>query len=291
MNRRHFLNGLVLTTVSAALPSFADSKSSPDSVKSKDGTRIAFETSGRGPNLVLVHGGVGDRTRWQRVLPFLTPRFTVTTMDRRGHGVSGDSPNYSIQREAEDVAAVVNSRSGEVYLLGHSYGAICSYEAAFQLESKLSQLVLYEPPFEIGEPSIDLAAVTKMESLMKEGKNEDALVLFLKEIVHIPEPEIASLKRGPSWPSRVATIHSSIREIRALMAYKFDPARAAKLKVPTVLLTGSETAPHHKYAIAALSQSLNHPRLYVFQGQGHNAIDTAPEEFAEIVTDYLLHSQ
>jgi pimeloyl-ACP methyl ester carboxylesterase len=291
MDRRNFLNGLVLTTISAAIPSFAESKPSPDSVKSRDGTRIAFETSGRGPNLVLVHGGVGDHTRWQRVLPFLTPNFTVTAMDRRGHGISGDSPTYSIQREAEDVAAVVNSRGGQVYLLGHSYGAICSYEAAFLLKTTISSLVLYEPPFEIGERSIDPAAVVNMELLIKEGKNEDALVLFLKDIVKIPEQEIAAAKQSPTWARRVTDIHSSVRELRALQAYKFDAARAAKLTIPAVLLAGSETAPHHQWAIAALARSLNHPRLYVFQGQGHNAIDGAPEEFAKVVADHLLHSQ
>jgi pimeloyl-ACP methyl ester carboxylesterase len=289
MHRRDFLNGLLLTSVSAALPSFAASTPSQDRVRSKDGTRIAIETSGRGPNLVLVHGGVGDRTRWQRLLPFLTPNFTVTTMDRRGHGASGDSPHYALQREAEDVAAVVDSRPGEVYLLGHSYGAICSCEAAF-LTTKISKLALYEPPFELNESSIDQAAVTKMEALIKEGKRENALVLFLKDIVKIPEQEIAAAKNAPSWHSRIASIHSSIRELRALNAYKFDPARAAKIKLPTLLLSGSETAPHHKYAIAALAQSLPHQKLFVFQGQGHNAIDTVPEQFAKVVTDYLLHS-
>src|SRR6266853_2334593 len=91
-------------------------------VPSKDGTSIAVECAGTGPNLVIVHGGVGDRSRWKPLFPLFAPRFTVCAIDRRGHGASGDSRDYSLQKEAEDVAAVVNSLPAPVFLLGHSYG-------------------------------------------------------------------------------------------------------------------------------------------------------------------------
>lgn len=92
-------------------------------VTSKDGTRIAVECEGTGPTLLFVHGGVGDRTRWTPMFPLLTSKFTACAMDRRGHGASGDSPEYRLSKEAEDVAAVVNSRLGPVFVFGHSYGA------------------------------------------------------------------------------------------------------------------------------------------------------------------------
>src|SRR5262249_9104776 len=89
-------------------------------VPSKDGTLIAVECVGSGPTLVIVHGGIGDRSRWRAMFPLLSRRFTVCAMDRRGRGDSGDSPDYSLKKEAEDIAAVVESRPGPVFLLGHS---------------------------------------------------------------------------------------------------------------------------------------------------------------------------
>jgi Alpha/beta hydrolase family len=97
-------------------------------VVSKDGTLVAVECAGAGPTLLIVHGGIGNRTRWTPMFPLLASHFTVCAMDRRGHGLSGDSPDYSLQKEAEDVASVVDSRPGAVFVLGHSYGGVAALE-------------------------------------------------------------------------------------------------------------------------------------------------------------------
>ena len=115
------------------------------SVASMDGTPIRVECGGTGSTLLLVHGGTGDRSRWTALFPFFASHVTVCAMDRRGHGASGDSPNYSLQKEAEDVIAVINSRPGKVFVLGHSFGAVAALEAAFQTD-RISKLVFYEPP-------------------------------------------------------------------------------------------------------------------------------------------------
>lgn len=94
--------------------------SSVTRVESKDGVFIAIECAGAGPNFVIVHGGTGDRRRWTPLFPLLISNFRVCAMDRRGHGASGDSSDYTLQKEAEDVAAVVNSRGGPVFVLGYS---------------------------------------------------------------------------------------------------------------------------------------------------------------------------
>jgi pimeloyl-ACP methyl ester carboxylesterase len=117
-------------------------------------------------------------------------------MDRRGHGASGDSPDYSLQKEAEDVAAVVNSRPGLVFLLGHSYGGVCALEAAF-LTNKISKLVLYEPPLQERNHA---AVAARMESMIRAGEYEQALVTFLQEIVMISPSEVATMRTRPSWP-------------------------------------------------------------------------------------------
>ena len=183
------------------------------------------------------------------------------------------------------MAALVNSRPDKVFVLGHSYGGVCALEAAF-LTDKISKLVLYEPPLQ----DLDHSAVAdRMERMIRAGDREQALVTFLQEVVMISLSEVAAMKARPSWPRQVAGIESSIREIRALAAYRFDPKRMSTLNVPTLLLTGSETAsPQLKQAISGLLNSLPNRSLFVFEGQQHNAMDTVPQQFAEVVGSFLL---
>jgi pimeloyl-ACP methyl ester carboxylesterase len=219
------------------------------------------------------------------LFPLFASRFTVCAMDRRGHGASGDSPDYALQKEAEDVAAVVNSRPDPVFLLGHSYGGVCALEAAF-LTDKVSKLVLYEPPLQERNRS---AVGATMESMIRVGGREQALVTFLQDIVMISPRELEAMKARPSWPSLVAGIESQIRQIRALDAYRFDATRLSTLKIPTLLLTGSKTkSPELKHAIDVLMSALPNRSLFVFEGQEHNAMDTVPQQFAEVVTKFLL---
>jgi pimeloyl-ACP methyl ester carboxylesterase len=236
-------------------------------VPSKDGTLIAVECAGAGPTLIMVHGGIGDRTRWTPMLPLLSSRFTACAMDRRGHGASGDSPDHTLQKEAEDVAAIVASRPGTVFVLGHSYGGVCALEAAF-LTERISKLVLYEPPVQDG---IDLAVADRIERMIRDGEREQAVVTFLREVVQL----------SPS--------DSHPRQMRALAAYRFDAKRMSSVRMPTLLLTGSDTAsPHLKQAISSLQASLPNPTLLVLEGQQHNAIDSARQKLAEALTNFLL---
>jgi pimeloyl-ACP methyl ester carboxylesterase len=209
-------------------------------------------------------------------------------MDRRGHGMSGDSLEYTLQREAEDVAAVVNSQPGPIFLLGHSYGGICALEATF-LTDKISKLVLYEPPFQERNRSIIAA---RIEDMIRKGQRELALVMFLQEIVMISPNEVAAMKSRPSWAGLVASVESQIRQIRALDEYRFDANRISKLKVPTLVLTGSRTkSADLKRAISVLMGCLPNPTLVVLEGQEHNAMDTVPQQFAETVISFLLNNK
>src|SRR5258707_6466948 len=256
-------------------------------IPSKDGTPIAVECAGAGPSLVMVHGGIGDRTRWTPMFPLLSSRFTVCAMDRRGHGASGDSPDYTLQKEAEDVAAVVNSRPGTVFVLGHSYGGVCALEATF-LTERISKLVLYEPPL---QDRVDLTVAARMERMIQDGEREQALVTFLRKVVMLSPTEVAAIRLRPSWPGFVATIESQIRQMRALAVYRFDAKRMSTVRVPTLLVTGSDTAsPQLKQAISSLLGSLPNPTMVVLEGQQHNAMDTARRKLAEAVMNFLLGS-
>jgi pimeloyl-ACP methyl ester carboxylesterase len=105
----------------------------------------------------------------------------------------------------------------------------------------------------------------------------------------ISPSEVAAMKARPSWPRRVAGIQSSVREVHALAAYRFDPRRMNTMKAPTLLLTGSETrSPQLKQAISGLMDSLPNRSLFVFKGQEHNAMDNVPQQFAEVVGSFLL---
>ncbi len=181
--------------------------------------------------------------------------------------------------------AAVNSRPGAVFVLGHSIGGVFALEAAL-LTKKISKLVLYEPPLQ----DLDHTAVAdRMEKLIQAGNREQALLTFLREIVMMSPEEIQTMKARPVWPDRVAGIDIQIREIRALTKYRFDAERVRTLKIPTLLLAGSETpSPQLKQALKSLMDALPARTVIVFEGEGHNAMDMIPEKFAEAVTGFLL---
>src|SRR5262245_2195037 len=262
-------------------------QTSISTVASADGTPIAIECSGAGPSLVIVHGGTGDRSRWTPLFPLLAPQFRVCAMDRRAHGASGDSLPYSLQKEVEDVVAVVAAQPGPVFVLGHSFGAVCAFEAAFQT-TKIARLALYEPPLRAGDHSVTLA---RMEEMMRTGDREKALMTFMTDIVLMSADEVAAMKARPSWAGLLATVESSVRQDRALSQYGFDPVRARAMTVPTLLMAGSKTtSPELKRSIDSLRETLPHPTLRIFEGQEHNAMDTIPEEFAATLSSFLLES-
>jgi len=254
-------------------------------VNSNDGTRIGVECTGTGPTLLFVHGGVGDRTRWTPMFPLLASRFTVCAMDRRGRGASGDSAQYSLLKEAEDVAAVVNSRSGPVFLFGHSYGGVAALEATF-LTNRIARLMLYEPP--LHEPvDNNLAVVAKMEAVIKKGDLERAFVMFQTEIVKQSPEEIARMKARPTWTRLVGTIAVQPRQMRALSAYRFDASRMKSVTMPTLLLIGEDTAsPYARQSISALRESLPNPTVVVLEHQEHNAMDGGREVLANAIINF-----
>ena len=254
-------------------------------VASKDGTRIGVECAGSGPTLLFVHGGVGDRTRWTQMFPLLTSTFTACAMDRRGRGASGDGPEYSLAREAEDVAAVVDSRTGPVFVLGHSYGGVAALEAAF-VTRRISKLMLYEPP--LHEPvANNLAVAERLEGMIAKGELEQALVTFQSEIVKQAPEEIARMKARPTWPGLVASIAVHPRQMRALSAYRFDPARMKSLTTPTLLLIGEDTlSPYARQSIEALRTSLPAPTVVVLQRQSHNAMEGGREALAKAIIQF-----
>jgi pimeloyl-ACP methyl ester carboxylesterase len=260
-------------------------------VTSKDGVSIAYERSGKGPPLVLVHGATADHTRWVSVLPELEKQFTVYAVDRRGRGKSGDADSYTIDREYEDVAAVVDSIPGPVNLLGHSYGAICSLEASLNA-SNLRKLVLYEPPIHTHAEEIRSDdAIDRVRLCLLNEQREKALLIFLQEIVGIPQNEIKILQSLPSWSPRVAAAHTIVREEENIRSYIFYPQRFSHMETSTLLLLGGDSPPLYHAAIEALRGAIPNNRVRVMPGQRHAAMDTAPGLFLNEVIGFLTEKK
>lgn len=281
--------GSLLIALLSGLPVLrATSSANPTellTVESKDGTPIGVECAGSGPTLLFVHGGVGDRTRWTPMFPLLREKFTTCAMDRRGRGASGDSSEYSLSKEAEDVAAVVSSRSGPVFVFGHSYGAVAALEATF-LTDRIARLMLYEPP--LHEPvANNLAVADKVEAMVGKGELEQAFITFQAEIVKQSPEEIARMKTRPTWGRLVASIAVHPRQMRALSAYRFDAGRMKSVTIPTLLLMGEHTAsPHARKSIAMLRESLPDSTLVVLENQQHNAMDGGREALARAILEF-----
>jgi pimeloyl-ACP methyl ester carboxylesterase len=258
-----------------------------EKIQSKDGTPIAYQRSGAGAPLVLVHGTGASHGRWAPILPSLEKQFTVYAIDRRGRGESGEAKSYAIEREFEDVAAVVDSIGERVTLLGHSFGGICALEAAL-LTPYLDKLILYEPPLPVpGVPIYPEGVIDRLQALLDAGDREAVVITFFREVVELPPHELDLLKSSPAFPMRVAAAHTLPRELRAHAAYCFEPERFQSLNIPTLLLLGGDSPPFFKAAIEALNATLPNSRVVVLPGQQHIAIDTAPDLFVREVLAFL----
>jgi pimeloyl-ACP methyl ester carboxylesterase len=261
-------------------------------VASRDGTEIAVWTSGHGPPLVLVHGAVSDHTRWRPLLPYLEPHATVHAMDRRGRGASGDAPGYAIGREFEDVAAVVDAAAeaagSAVDLYGHSFGGLCAFGGAM-LTANLGRLVLYEgwPPADPHTRQLPPGVGGRLDALLAEGDRDAVVETMFREVVLLPEAEIAALRAQPAWPARVAAAPALVRELRAVPQVPFDPGQAARITVPTLLLTGSDSNDPFATDIATVAAALPDARVGVLEGHQHVADILAPELFARRLLAFL----
>lgn len=261
-------------------------------VTSRDGTELAYWTSGEGPPLLLVHGATADHTRWRPLLPFLESYATVYAMDRRGRGTSGDAPGYAVAREYEDVAAVVDAvaeRAGRaVDVYGHSYGGVCAFGAA-ALTSNIRRLVLYEgwPIVEPARLALEPAVRESLDELVAAGEGEAALEIFMRDVVQVPDDERRAIRAQPTWPARVAAAHTITREMQAIAEVAFDPAQAAAIAVPVLLLTGSDSPDLAAADVEAVAAALPDARTVVLAGQQHLADVLTPEYFAAEVVQFL----
>lgn len=261
-------------------------------VTSRDGTEIAYWSSGRGTPLVVVHGTPADHTRWKPLLPYLEPHFTVHAIDRRGRGASGDASDYDLAREFDDVAAVIDSvadvSGSPVDLYGHSHGGIVAFGAA-TLTPNIRKLVLYEG-WPIPNPaaySLPAGLEARMDELLAEGDRDAVVETLFRELEAMSDEDMEAFKAAPSWPGRVAAAHTITREIRAETGARLDAEHAAKITVPVLLLTGENSSDTSKADIDEVANALPDARIVILQGHEHVADVLAPEVFAQHVLAFL----
>jgi pimeloyl-ACP methyl ester carboxylesterase len=263
-------------------------------VRSRDGTEIAYWTSGEGPPLLLIHGTAGIHERFDPLLPYLEPHASVHVMDRRGRGGSDDAPDYDLAREFEDVAAVVDSIAqsygSRVAVYGHSFGGNCAV-GAVALTTNISALALYEgwPPVRPELLDFPPEVEQRLDVLVSAGERDAALEFFMREVVRVPKEDIAAIRAQPTWAARVTAVHTITREIHAFFDNPFDPAQLAEISIPVLVLTGADSPAEIKDDPEAVTAALPDARLVVIEDQEHLADVLVPEVFAPNLLGILEH--
>ncbi len=266
-------------------------------VPSPDGVQIAVFTSGTGPPLVLVHGATADHTTWRTSGPLLGGRHALHAIDRRGRGGSGDGPPgepYAIEREFDDLAAVVEAiaaATGEpVDVVGHSYGGRIGLGAALRTDH-LRRLVVYEgappAPDGAGYQDADAATLRRVETLVAAGDRDEALATFMREIVGMPAAELAGFRANPIWARRAGAVDTTIRELRAETSPAGSLAALGAVRQPVLQILGSASAAPFAEATWALNGQLRNGRVVTIEGARHAAHHTHAAAFADAVEAFL----
>jgi pimeloyl-ACP methyl ester carboxylesterase len=247
--------------------------------------RVSFVTYGSGPPLVLVHGAFSDHlTNWEFVRPLLETRFTVHAIARRGRGETDATDGHSLEDEIRDAAAVIRSIREPVFLLGHSYGAHVALGATTEAPDFVRKLVLYEPawPHLLGTDKL-----AELEASAEVGDWEGFAYKFFHDVLTVPSAELNELRESPLWAPIIADGEATLGDLRALARYDFQAERFRELSVPVLMQIGTES-PRHFYVTDSLAAVLPDVRIEELPGQAHEGMTTAPEQYAEAITRFLL---
>jgi pimeloyl-ACP methyl ester carboxylesterase len=247
-----------------------------ETVRSKDGTIIAFDRVGGGPSVIVVGGALSDRSAGAPLAGLLSQGFTVITFDRRGRGDSGDAAAYAVDREVEDLGALVAEAGGAASVFGHSSGAVLALEGAVR-GLPITRLAVYEPPFIIDDsrplPTEDY--VPRLTELISGGHRGDAVELFMTAAVGVPAEMVSQMRDSPMWPAMEALAHTLPYD-NAVMGDTMEgnPAsmkRWASVTVPTLVMDGGASPEWARNAVRLLVEVLPDAQRLTLEGQTHAA--------------------
>jgi pimeloyl-ACP methyl ester carboxylesterase len=260
-------------------------------VTSRDGTPIAFDRSGEGPPIVLVGGALADRSAAAELAAQLAPRFTAVAFDRRGRGGSGDTAPYAVDREVEDIEALINATGGQAFVLGHSSGAVLALESARTNPERITKLALYEPPF-IVDASRSLLPedyVSHLEDLVSAARRGDAVEFFLTTAVGVPAEVVAGMREEPFWSSMEAVAHTLSHDGTVMGdtmgGSPAPPERWSSIAVPTLVMDGGASPDWQRHAVRALADVIPDARRRTLEGQDHGPDS---EVLAPVLVEFFL---
>jgi pimeloyl-ACP methyl ester carboxylesterase len=248
---------------------------STNTVRSKDGTAIAFSQSGKGPALVLVDGALCHRKfgPMAGIARLLTPYFTVLTFDRRGRGESTNTEPYSVHREVEDIAAVIEAAGGTANLFGTSSGAALALEAAARLEG-VKKVVLYEAPFffDDAHPPRPDDYLGKMTALIAADRRAEALKLFMRT-VGMPAIFINLMRFTPAWGKLKRVAHTLPYDLTIVSDTEagapLSVERWASVTMPVLTAVGGKSPAWWQKAMKELADVLPNAQHVTLPGQTH----------------------
>ncbi len=271
-------------------------------VTSKDGTTIAFDQSGRGPALILVGGmfeqrAMDSETAQLAALPLLSQRFTVIHYDRRGRGDSTDTQPYAVDREIEDIEALIDEAGGPAagglaagppaFLFGISSGAALAFEAALALGGKVKKLAMYEPPYNDDDEARQAWKDFRkqLRQALAEGRRGDAVGLFMT-LLGMPADHLEGMRQHPMWPMLEAVAPTMAYDAAVLGEDASVPTqRAAQLAVPTLIMDGGASEwPFMHITAVALADAIPHAQHRTLEGQTH---EVAAQALAPVLIEFF----
>lgn len=255
-------------------------------VISRDGAHIAFDESGQGPALILVNGASATRSDAASVAAALAPYFTVYAYDRRGRGDSGDMSSYAVEREVEDLEAMLDATGEAAFVFGHSSGAVVALDAARALPGKITKLALYEPPFVVDDTHAPMPRgfPEQLGSLIASGRRSEAVRRWMT-FVGLPEEMVEQMRQSPMWSHMEAVAHTLSYDATIMRDYEQgDPSplkRWASVTIPTLVIDGTVSmgsADAHtfmRHAADELARALPHAERVTLDGQDHGPSNEA----------------
>jgi pimeloyl-ACP methyl ester carboxylesterase len=240
-----------------------------DKTRSSDGTEIAFDRLGDGAPVVLVSGASTARSVHDSLAELLAADFTVLNYDRRGRGDSGDTQPYAVEREIEDLHAVLDEAGGSAGVFGNSSGGVLALHAA-AAGLPITKLALWEPPFMVDPdaPRRQQEYVTHLTELLDADRRGDAMALFMKTI-GLPEQMIAGMRQAPMWSGMEALAPTLAYDAAVMGDSRLPAGVVSTVKTPTLVLTGGNTGAWADNAAEALTGALPNPQHRILQGQDH----------------------
>lgn len=265
-------------------------------VTSRDGTTIAFDRQGDGPPLILVAGALSDRSDAAKLATLLAKHFTVINYDRRGRGDSGNTEPYSVDREIEDLEAVIEAAGGSAYVFGSSSGAVLALRAASS-GANVTKVALFEPPIrlrdadDLATPPTDSAA--RGRELIQAGRRNDAVKHFMTQDVGVPGPLLLIMRvmMRKMWSNMIAMAHTLPYDY-ALVEDSVDGKPLAGLEwvsvaAPTLLLDGGKSPARLRRPAQVLATVVPGAQHRTLEGQNHGVVMMAPKVIAAPLVEFF----